>query len=192
MSRLVSKRFAALARFARAQRGAIAVEFALIALPFLILLFGVIELGMVLMASTTLDTAMEFSTRNIRTGVFQTSGTVSNNAFKTMVCNNMSWLKSDCASKLTVESETFNDFAGVAGSNSSNPNTFDPNTPKCWSVGKPGDIVLVRAYYEWKLFTPLLDRSLQNRGDGKRLLVSTSAFRNEPYSNEEKTGAKCS
>ena len=41
-----------LRRFARARRGATAIEFSIIALPFCALMFGAIELGMVFMAST--------------------------------------------------------------------------------------------------------------------------------------------
>ena len=47
--------------------------------------------------------------------------------------------------------------------------------------GKANDIVVVRAYYQWptnKIFGSL---SLKNLSNGKRLIGSFAAFRNEPY-----------
>ena len=58
-------------RFAGDRRGAAAVEFALIALPFFMLLFGKLELGLLFMASTTIESAADTSGRRIRTGVSQ-------------------------------------------------------------------------------------------------------------------------
>jgi hypothetical protein len=37
----------------------------------------------------------------------------------------------------------------------------------------------VRLFYQWPIYVALL----QNMSGGKRLLVATSAFRNEPYAN---------
>ena len=56
---------AALRRFAKAQRGATAVEFAIVVVPFMILLFGTMELGMVFLVSTTLQNATDNAARQI-------------------------------------------------------------------------------------------------------------------------------
>lgn len=75
-----------LKRFARAERGATALEFAIIGTPFLILFFAVIELGLVFMVSITLQNATDAAARKIRTGQFQTGGATSKADFKTQVC----------------------------------------------------------------------------------------------------------
>jgi Flp pilus assembly protein TadG len=185
---------AALRRFARARGGATAIEFAIVAIPSLMLVFGVFELGMVLLVSTTLDTATDFASRNIRTGVFQTSGKITSGDFKALVCRNMTWLKSmDCQSRLTVEAQTFSTFADIDAANIPDPATFKSTDPRCWTAGNPGDIVLVRTYYSWPLFTPLLSDALANQGDGtSRLITSAKAFKNEPYNNSlTPVGTKC-
>lgn len=183
---------AALRRFARAQRGATAIEFAIIALPFLILLFGIIELGMVFLVSTTLQNATDNAARQIRTGQFQTSGATTKDDFKTLVCNSMTWLSAPCPSKLTVDVQTFADFTTLNAKGQVNAATFDPNN-LCWSTGQPGDIVLVRAYYQWDVFTPLLNAALVNMGTGsnKRLIGAATSFRNEPWSSQAPVLAKC-
>lgn len=190
MARSRRNPLAALARFARARQGATAVEFAIVALPFMILLFGIIELGTVFLVSATLDNATDRAARMIRTGEFQTSGNVSINDFKALVCQRMAFLSSPCVGTLKVNVRTFNSFNDVSAAEGIGGGTFD-EADGCWSLGKPTDIVLVETRYEWTLFTPLLDRALENMGDGKRAISSIATFRNEPYSDEEPVGAGC-
>ena len=185
-----NRRTRLLSRFHRAERGATAVEFALVALPFLILLFGIVELAMVFIVSTTLEGATESASRRIRTGEFQTGGATTKQDFKNLVCARMSWLKAGCDASLSVDVRTFNDFSSLAASPQLDPVLFDP-TNTCWSTGQPTDIVLVRTYFRWKLFTPLLDSALQNSVNGERLINAVSAFRNEPYNSNPAGGAKC-
>jgi len=181
---------AALRRFARARRGATAVEFALVALPFTLLLFGIIELGCVFLVSATLDFATERAGRMIRTGEFQTSGSSSKDDFKSQVCTRMSWLSSACAGNLAVDVQTFDNFTDLGGAENVDSEDLDADST-CFTTGNPGDIVLVRTYFTWTLFTPLLDNALDNTGDGSRRIMSIAAFRNEPYSDDEAVGASC-
>jgi Flp pilus assembly protein TadG len=144
------------------------------------------------MVSMTLQTATSDAARAIRTGEFQTSGATGKTDFQKMVCDRMMWLKSNCAGKLSVDVETFavDDFQAMANSAMPDPGKFDKNTT-CFSPGGPADVVMVRTYYEWKLFTPLLNDALVNAGNGKRLINSVVSFRNEPYGNNAQVGAKC-
>ena len=50
-----------------------------------------------------------------------------------------------------------------------------------YSPGGPGDIVVVRLFYQWPLFVTGLGYNIANLAGSKRLLTATSAFRNEPY-----------
>jgi Flp pilus assembly protein TadG len=177
-------------RFLRAQRGATAVEFALVSVPLLMLVVGVVELAMVFLVSTSLETAMERASRKIRTGEFQVSAANTQGDFKTLVCSGMSWLSSKCTNDLWLDVSTYSNFDGLAKAKDKDPATFDPTKvgALCWSPGQPTDIVLVRAYFQWKLFTPLLSRMTANMGGGRRLLTATTAFRNEPFNNNPPVG----
>jgi Flp pilus assembly protein TadG len=187
-----------LVRFAGAERGATAVEFGLIAAPILVMMFGLLELALVFMVTTTLDTATQSAARQIRTGNFQTSASSTRQDFKNLVCGGMTWLSSKCTSDLWLDVQTFSDFNSLATVTPIDPTTFKPSdpthpTPTCFSTGQPTDIVLVRAFFEWDLFTPLLNNALENMGSGsgKRLISSTTAFRNEPYNTNPPVGNKC-
>ena len=162
-------------RFARAERGATAVEFALVAGPFILLVFAMIELGLVLLVSLTLENAVIDVGRTIRTGQVQTTGGTAA-SFKTAVCAKMSWLGSGCNSALSIDVRTYADYTT---SNTTNANTTMPTTMN-WNPGSSGSIVLIRAYYAWPLITPLLQTGLQS-ANGKRIIYAATAFTNEPY-----------
>jgi Flp pilus assembly protein TadG len=182
-------------RFARAERGVTAVEFGLIALPLMLMTFGLLELGLVFMVGATLDTATELASRRIRTGEFQTSAGNTRADFKTLVCSNMAWLSGQCAANLWVSVQTFSNFAGLTAAPPPDPSVFNAaaKAALCFSAGQPTDIVLVRTYFQWSLFTPLLNNALENMGGGSglRLMNSTTAFRNEPYNVNPPLGNSC-
>ncbi len=184
------RRFAS--RFARAERGATAVEFGLVSLPILTMIFGLIEIAMVFLVATTLDQATQAAARQIRTGEFQTSAANTKSDFKALVCQRMTWLQAKCNDDLFVDVQTYSDFATLAAQPPLNPATFDPvNTPTCFKAGQPADIVLVRTYFQWDLITPLLSAAMQNMAGGKRLISSTTAFRNEPFNTNPPIGRAC-
>lgn len=167
-------------RFRRAREGATAVEFAMIAAPFMALLFGTLELGMVFMVSTTLDNATDAAARKIRTGQFQLAGGGTAETFKTQICDHMAWLGNGCSGKLHIDVRTYPKFADVAAIDPTTAGAFD-DEKTTFVPGDPGDIVVVRAYFEWTLITPMLNEGLETLGGGKRLITSTATFRNEPY-----------
>ncbi|WP_082532000.1 MULTISPECIES: TadE/TadG family type IV pilus assembly protein [unclassified Phenylobacterium] len=193
MTRSATRLRAWIRRFVRSRRGATAVEFALISIPLMMLMFGVLELAMILLVSATLDTATDFAARNIRTGVFQAGSSgapVSQQGFRQLVCVNMSWLEPMCTldapapgepdpSPLFVESRTFANFAAASALPERDPNTFDPQVTN-WCAGNPEDIVVVTTYFKWPIVTPLLRPVFQNFSGG-RMISSTRLFRNEPF-----------
>jgi hypothetical protein len=42
-------------------------------------------------------------------------------------------------------------------------------------------VVLVRAFYRWPVFTPMLNFFLADMSNNRHLLATAAAFRNEPY-----------
>ncbi len=164
----------------RAERGAAAVEMALVATPFFMLLFGIIEVGMIFLISSTLENGMDLAARTIRTGQLQSGGSATSGAFKTSICNTFGWFQSDCTTHLSVDVRTYSTFAAVTAPQVVQNGTFN-SAALTFTPGGPNDIVVVRAYYQWPLFTPFFNQALQQLNGGSALLTSTAAFRNEPY-----------
>jgi len=177
LSRLLPARVAR--RFARHQKGAAAVEFALVAVPFLALTFAIIETALVFFAGQTLESAASDSGRLIMTGQAQSAG-FSKDSFKNAVCTDLAGGLFDCANGIYVNVTTYNSFSAV---NTAPPVTNGQlNTANLqYSPGGPGCIVAVQLYYQWPIYVSLLGDNLSNLNGGYRLLVATSVFRNEPY-----------
>src|SRR5262245_36758872 len=75
----------ALRRLVRQQDGAVAVEFGLVAAPFLALVFAIMETAIIFFAGQALETAVADSSRLIMTGQAQSAG-FNAAAFKNAVC----------------------------------------------------------------------------------------------------------
>ena len=163
----------AIRRLVRKQDGAAAVEFGMVAAPFLLLVFAIMETAIVFFAGQTLETAVSDSSRLIMTGQAQSQG-FSQSAFKNAVCQKVYGLF-DCTNGVYIDVKTYTSFNNVDTSPPIVNGNFQNNTG--YQPGGPGDIVVVKLFYQWPIYVSLL----QNMNGNKRLLVATSAFRNEPY-----------
>ncbi|MGN6117945.1 MAG: TadE/TadG family type IV pilus assembly protein [Nitrobacter sp.] len=168
----------AASRFRRNQRGSAAVEFALVAPLFFALLFAIIETGMVFFASQSLETAVQDSARMILTGQAQTANLTKITFKKNVVCAHVNVLF-DCANGVYVDVQSYSSFSNVSISDPLTNGTFVDNTQ--YNPGGPGDIVVVRLFYQWPLFVTGLGYNIANVSGSKRLLSATAAFKNEPY-----------
>ena len=163
----------AVRRLVRRQDGSAAVEFGMVAMPFLMLVFAIMETAIVFFAGQTLETAVADSARLIMTGQAQSQG-FNQGAFKNAVCQKIYGLF-DCANGVYIDVKTYTSFNNLDMTPPIVNGTFQDNTG--YQPGGPGDIVVVRLFYQWPIYVSLL----QNMSGNKRLLVATSAFRNEPY-----------
>jgi Flp pilus assembly protein TadG len=170
-----------LRRFGRARRGAAAVEFAMIAMPFFLLTFGMAEIAMLGIAQSSLDFAVSETARQIRTGRAQTGG-VTGAEIKAELCDQANnFMLMSCDSNLFLDVDRFASFV-EASNNAEDPIEDDQFQPsEDYQPGAASDIVVVRAYYRWHIITPLFEPLFQNVSGGERILVSTMMFRNEPF-----------
>jgi Flp pilus assembly protein TadG len=167
-------------RLARNQGGAAALEFSLVAAPFLALLVALFQTGMVFFASRVLDEVVADSSRYIMTGQAQTTG-MTQSGFASYVCSQTTALF-DC-NGFMINVQNYNSFS--ASSTSTPALTFNSQGQVAnswvWSPGNPGDIVVVQVMYQWPVVLGPLNFNLSNLSNGNRLLVSTAVFKTEPY-----------
>ena len=173
--------------FLRCRNGATAVEFALVAAPFLALLVGILQSALVFFASRVLDEVTEEAARNLMTGQAQQGNVTQANFLNNYVCggSNTSALVSalfTCAN-IMVNVQSYADFGSA---NTSSPTlTYNPNgtVSNTWSynTGNPGDVLVIEVIYEWPIVLGPLGMNLSNLSDGNRELVSVAVFKSEPY-----------
>jgi Flp pilus assembly protein TadG len=167
-------------RFIRHQDGATAVEFGMVVAPFLAMVFAIMETALVFFAGQALETAGLDSARLIMTGQAQTQG-FSQAQYKNAVCAKIYGLF-NCQSGLYVDVKKYTAFSSI--DNSKLPVDGNGNLQTSsfgYQPGGPGDIVVVRLIYQWPVYVSLLGLNLSDSAGGNRILMSTIAFRNEPY-----------
>jgi Flp pilus assembly protein TadG len=165
-------------RFLRRKDGAAAIEFAMVAAPFLALVFAILETAIVFFAGQTLETAAADSARLIMTGQAQKQS-LSEAQFKTEVCKRIFGLF-DCEGGVQVDVRTYAAFSAINNSKPIDANGNLTVTPT-YTPGGPGDIVVVRLLYQWPVYVSLLGLNLSDLSGNKRLIMATAAFRNEKF-----------
>ena len=170
---------ARLTAFGRDKSGTTAIEFALLIVPFVALMFAIIETALCFFAGQALDTAVMNASRAIRTGAAQ-SANFSASQFKASICNQLTYMF-NCTSNLYVNVQTFTSFSNVVLTTPTDANGNLAKTGYSYSAGHGSDVVVVRAYYQWPVFINALGNNLANEPDGTHLLVATVAFQNEPF-----------
>jgi Flp pilus assembly protein TadG len=176
MKPAIAKRFSA-RRFVRSGEGATAVEFALIAPPFIALLWAILQTALVFFAQQVLQTATLQAARQIMTGQAQ-SANMTQAQFQQLVCNNSAGLFS--CSGLHAAVQTFTTFPQVSMYNPIQAGHF-VSTGMPFSPGAPGDVEVVQVFYQWPVWPGPLGFNLADpTGGTSDLIVGTAAFRNEP------------
>jgi Flp pilus assembly protein TadG len=166
-------------RLARDEGGIATVEFAIVAAPFLALMFAIMETAIVFFAGQTLETAVADSARLIMTGQAQTASYTATQ-FKNSVCAKILGLF-DCQGGLQIDVKTYSSFSSVSTAKPVDSNGNLQTSSFGYTPGGPGDIVVVRLMYQWPIYVSLLGFNLADLAGSKRLIMATAAFRNEPY-----------
>jgi Flp pilus assembly protein TadG len=160
--------------------GSVALEFGLIAFPLFVLIAEFLQVGVIILAQQELETATENASRLVLTGQAQQQG-LSQSAFQTALCGSLPALFN--CSGVMIDMQT---AAAFTSANTSVP-TFTFNAQgqatNAWQFnpGVQGQIIVLRVMYFWPtiLGSPF---NLANYLNGKRLLMASAVFQNEPCS----------
>jgi Flp pilus assembly protein TadG len=101
--------------------------------------------------------------------------------FKDKVCAHIYGLF-NCPNGIYVNVQTYSSFGSITNTPPLDANGNLVTSGMGYQPGGPGDIVVVRLYYQWPIYVSLMNLSqLANMSNHSRLLVATAAFVNEPY-----------
>jgi Flp pilus assembly protein TadG len=165
-----------LRRFARHDRASASVEFAFVATPFVGLTLGILQTALIFLSGQSLEAAAAVAGRLVMTGQAQTQGWTAAQ-FKTQVCNQIHAIF-NCTSGIYVDVEAYSSFASVNLAMPINNGVFNTSA-MAYNPGVPGQVVVVRVYYQYPVFfSPLKLSNLNSNAD---LLAATAVFQNEPY-----------
>ncbi len=165
--------------YAADKRGSAAVEFAFIAVPFFFFIFGLMEICVIFIMSTLLEHGVQEASRGIRTGQAQQISLTAAQ-FKDQICDQLTDLM-PCATKLSVDVQTFGTFGTTSNIDPLDGAGALDTSQFGYNPGAANEIVMVRAFYEWDLITPVLSAPLKNMAGNKHLIQANMVFRNEPF-----------
>ncbi|ANK83860.1 MULTISPECIES: TadE/TadG family type IV pilus assembly protein [Rhizobium] len=193
-------RFSQFRAVARSRDGAAAIEFALLAIPYFLVIFAILETFIAFAAEELVSNAVDTMSRRMRTGqiTYNLGRTtdMSRTQFRQAFCNEISILiscsTSEAAtpSKLYVDVQTFGSFSAIPTTipKVSSDRYADINTAAFkYTPGGAGTINMLRAYYRWEIITDLVRPYITTirPSDGSMptqyLIIATSAFQNEQY-----------
>ena len=168
-------------RFRKNDDGATAIEFAMVAGPFFLLLFAIIETCLYFFAGQYFESGIDEVTRKIRTGQLQNM--TSEDDFRNEICNELVAMF-DCQNKnkMLIRVVTADEFDDI-------PEPPEPDDDGNYDDGEftyetpgPLEIVEVRAVYLWPVYTnysaPLAEDSM---GGSKAIMTATAVVRTEPF-----------
>lgn len=168
-------------RFRTDNRGSVAIEFALIALPFFLLIFAVVEVTLSFTAEQVMSNTADDIARQLRTGQLKTTDVSDASKLKALVCPRLLMAATPCPD-LEVDLQTYATFKTVPTTIPlKSDNDVDVSTLRV-NPGGAGTINQLRLFYRWPILTDLMKTriaSIQNQG--KTLLFSTVTWQNEPY-----------
>lgn len=109
-----AKRTGLCSRFRHDRRGSTAIEFGLLALPFALLVFAILESCISFAAQEVMANATDNVARQLRTGQLN-AATVTSTSLTTEICNQLEIIVSqDCPQMLSVDLRQYATFADAA------------------------------------------------------------------------------
>jgi len=168
-------------RFARSRKGNVAIEFGLLAIPFSLLLFAILESCISFAANQLLANATDDVARQIRTGEIKAAD-IDEEKLKAAICERIDILVSAGCPDLEVDLRQFATFADAAkvrikftADNDIDTSSFDVKPGPSQSKN------MLRVFNRWPVMTDFMRKSLSNLKGGKTLHFATTTWQNEPF-----------
>ena len=196
-----SLRLSRLRALARSRDGSAAIEFALLAIPYFIVIFAILETFIAFAAEELVSNAVDTMSRQMRTGQITfvdptRTSYKTQTQFRQAFCNEISIIircsdtEAATPGKLYLDVQSFSTFAAM-------PTAIPRMSADKYSdlkisafeftPGGPGSINMLRAYYRWSIIVDLVRpyvtglRPVGSSMPSEYLIVSTAAFQNEQY-----------
>jgi Flp pilus assembly protein TadG len=158
------------------RRGTTAVEFAIVSVPFFIILCSIFEAAFLVFNQTNLEYATAEAARQLLTGAIQTNGQSTTDQLATFKTNFLCpklWGSFTC-NNVVVDVRSGADF--TTSYNTSSDFTAPTFTTQ-FSPGTSGQVVVVRVGYPYQLYF----NKFGGMGGGSKMIMATAVFKSENY-----------
>lgn len=186
-----------LRRFRRSDDGAAAIEFAILAIPYFLIVFAILETFIAFIGEQVISNGVDVMARKVRTGEIQSktaNDTAFKTSFRTAFCQEISVMITCSADEIATPKRLYLDLRSFSSFSDIPTGIPRVSTDKYadlkttdfgYSPGGAKSINMLRAYYRWPVITdlvrPMLTTVRSSNGSGDFLIVATAAFQNEDY-----------
>ena len=168
-------------RFARDEDGAVAIEFAALAIPFSLLVFAILESCISFAGQQVLVNTTDTIARQIRTGQLKAAD-VTEASLKSAICDDLKIIVAAGCPGLVVDLRQYATFADAAKERIKF--TSDGDIDTTGFAVKPGPSLsknMLRVFYRWPVITDFMRKSMSNIKGGYTLHFATVTWQNEPF-----------
>jgi Flp pilus assembly protein TadG len=168
-------------RFIRNRDGATAMEFSLLAIPFSLLVFAILESCISFAGQQVLSNAADDIARKLRTGTIKAAD-LNEAKLKKLVCDQLEVLVTTGCPGLLVDLRQYATFADAAKEKIKI--TSDDDIDTTGFAVTPGPSMsknMLRVFYKWPVMTDFMRKSMSNLKDGKTLHFASVTWQNEPF-----------
>ena len=166
--------------FRRDRRGATAIEFAFLALPFAMLSFAILETTISFTAQQVINNAADKIGRMYRTGQL-TATTTDETAFRNLVCQEISIIVGSGCPQLVYDFQNYEEFEDVPLEIPHDPGSDIDVSDLKYDPGGAATINNIRLFYRWPVITDLMKPYFSNLPNNRTLLFATVTWQNEDY-----------
>lgn len=161
------------------RRGATAIEFALVAVPFVMIVMAIMEISVMFAANSIMLGATQDAVRAVRTGQVQaiSDPDEADAFFRRQLCAHIPIRLVDCNAiqfRVTV-------LESFAGADTSIEIDEDGNMDDSTNFGGEEDVMMVTVLYYHPMISPMTAAFFADSPNNTRLLTGTFVFQTEPY-----------
>lgn len=174
-----------LRRFRRSKDGATAIEFAALAMPFLLLAFAILESCIGFAAQQAMANISDDVARQVRTGQPELKG-ITESALEDIVCNRLAIVTTNgCKTRLSIDLRSFTTFQAAAAAAPLKFTADNDIDTSEFAVSPGGSMTtnMIRMVYRWPVMVDFLRASMGNIKGNDTLFFATTTWLNEPFDN---------
>lgn len=172
-------------RFADNRSGSTAIEFAMLVLPFSLIVFAILETCLAFAAQEMMANAANSVARQLRTGQLRAE-TLDQAKLRELICQPLELLVANGCPDLAVDLRhgTFDELNTASKDWPVKGTGAEREIDSAKLKFEPGGTMtpnMLRVFYSWPVMTDLLRKQLSTMKGGKTLLFTASTWQNEPY-----------
>ena len=169
-----------LKRWRKSSEASAAIEFALISIPFFMLVMSIFEMAIMFASASMLEGATGRASRLIRTGQVQQASAdpgAQEAMFRDTLCTRAFMIPCNAIDVEVSNIGAFGNFGNFSAQYDGDGNLDSQG----FNAGAVNDVVLIRTGYRYQFMTPFIGQLLGANGTGSQYFMSTIVMQVEPY-----------